>query len=269
MATVTLPAGFVEQRRGKTLWWLKAGWEDRLLAMIPPHVQEPVQQSAFCNPQSAIPNPQSPIRIRAGRGSVQRIETGSHGVIIVRPYRRGGFVRHFIHDLYWDRPLRPFVELCCTEEAWRRGVPTVEVLGARVEWTMGPLYRGLLVTREATGFHNLWSWLQTAPAADHRRAILRVVAQAVATMHQAGIAHADLNPTNILVYPNSDPPQALIIDFDRARLFSGPVPPHLRESNLRRFQRFFANYDVLAKWLPPAEFEHFLQESRTTLPLKK
>ena len=252
MATVALPAGFVEQRTGKTLWWLKAGWEDRLLEMIPPHVQEPVQQS--------------PILIRAGRGTVQRIEVGSQETIIVRPYRRGGFVRHFVHDLYWDRPLRPFAELCCTEEARRRGVPTVDVLGAQVEWTMRLLYRGLLVTREATGFDNLWDWLQTAPAADLRRATLSVVAQAIATMHQAGIAHADLNPTNILVYPDSDPPQALIIDFDRARLFSGPVPSHLRESNLRRFQRFFANCDALQEWLPPADFEHFQQVYHTALP---
>src|SRR5262249_32566509 len=144
------------------------------------------------NSQSAIPNPQSPIPITGGRGPIQRIEPNSREAIIIRPYRRGGFVRHFTRDLYWDSPPRPFVELSCTEEVRRRGVPTVEVLGARVEWAIAGLYRGLLVTREAAGFHNLWAWLQTEKAVDLRRQILTVVAQVIAHMHNAGIAHADL-----------------------------------------------------------------------------
>ena len=260
MATLPLPAGFVEQRTGNTLWWVKADWA--------PVLRDAVVRSShdLTSPDVGRRTPDATTSLSGGRGTVQRIEVDSQGAIIVRPYRRGGFVRHFVHDLYWDRPLRPFAELCCIEEARRHGVPTVEVLGAQVEWTIGPLYRGLLVTREATGFHELWTWLQTRPAADLRRAILSAVAQAIATMHQAGIAHADLNPTNILVYPDRDPPQALIIDFDRARLFSGPLPLRLRESNLRRLQRFFANYDVLAEWLPPGEFEHFRQVYRTILP---
>jgi 3-deoxy-D-manno-octulosonic acid kinase len=152
------------------------------------------------------------------------------------------------------------------EEAQRRGVPTIKVLGARVEWILGPLYRGLLVTREATGFHNLWNWLHTTSTAAVRRATLSAVAQAIAIMHEAGIAHADLNPANILVCSESNPPQALIIDFDRARLLAGPVPSHLREANLSRFRRFFSKYDGLMERMSRADFEYFRQTYRATLP---
>jgi 3-deoxy-D-manno-octulosonic acid kinase len=148
-------------------------------------------------------------------------------------------------------------------------VPTVEVLGARVEWTARVLYRGLLITRQAVGFHNLWDWLQTPSAVDLRRSILGAVAQTIATMHRAGIAHADLNPTNILVCSDYDPPQALLIDFDRARRFPGPVPAYLRESNLRRFRRFFNKNDILGEWLTPTEFEYFRQAYEVALPLKR
>jgi len=255
MARLSPPAGFLEQRRGTVLWWLKVGWESLLPDLVPQAL--------------AAQSPHSSLVVPGGRGTIHRIELEAQGTLIVRPYRRGGFVRHFIRDVYWDHPPRPFSELCCTEEARERRVPTVEVLGAQVEWRLGVLYRGLLVTREAVDFHNLWNWLHTAPTADLRRATLSAVAHAIATMHQAGIAHADLNPTNILVSPDNDPSRALIIDFDRARLFSGPVPPCLREANLCRFRRFFSKYEVHQQWFSVAELEYFQQTYEAAIALKK
>jgi 3-deoxy-D-manno-octulosonic acid kinase len=262
MASLSIPAGFVEQRVGNTLWWVKAGWEGRLLAATFSQDHLSVRQAASRKPQAASV-------IRAGRGAVQRVELNPGETLIIRPYRRGGVVRHVIHDLYWDRPFRPLAELSCTEEARQRGVPTVEVLGARVEWRLGPLYRGLFVTREAAGFHNLWDWLQITPSGAVRRATLSAVAQAIAAMHHAGIAHADLNPTNILVCTESDQPQALLLDFDRARLFPGPVPSALQEANLRRLQRYCGKYDVLGARLSPSEFEQFRREHYAALALKQ
>ena len=260
---LSLPSGFVEQRLDNSVWWAKAAYVSVLQKAVAQGIDD------FVPLDSALYIPHSTTALRGGRGAGRRIPLDSQGAIIVRPYRRGGFVRHFFHDLYWDRPLRPFAELCCTAEARRRSVPTVEVLGARVEWRLGLLYSGLLVTREALGFLDLWTWLQTTPAADLRRKTLSVVAQAIVTMHQAGIAHADLNPTNILVCPDNDPPQALIIDFDRARLFAEPIPSYLQEANLRRFRRFFSKYDALARWMPAADLGYFQQKYRTVLALKK
>ncbi len=259
MSTLSLPAGFVEQRTDNHVWWVKTEWA----SVLPKTVAQGPNDPVFADSELRTPNPTT--TLSGGRGTIQRIQITPEETIIIRPYRRGGFVRHFIRDVYWDHPPRPFVELYCTEEAHRRGVPTVEVLGARVEWTMGVLYRGWLVTREASGFHTLWEWLQTEESSDLRQQMLTAVAQAVALMHKAGVAHADLNPTNILVNPAGDSPQVLLLDFDRARLFSQLVPAALREANLRRFRRFFEKYDVLEEWLSPAEFEHFLQAYRAVL----
>jgi 3-deoxy-D-manno-octulosonic acid kinase len=187
---------------------------------------EPEQQSVL----TVLP-------LRWGRGHVWRVQTHTQGTVIVRHYCRGGFVRHFLNDLYWDRPPRPLMELVSTETARQRGVPTIEVLGARVRWTTGGLYRGLFVSREAEGFHNLWEWLQRRPTGPTRTATLTAVARTIKAMHDAGVAHADLNLTNILVQPSPTSPVILLLDFDRAQVLSGPVARSHRERALRRLQR--------------------------------
>lgn len=265
MLPLSPPAGFVEQRRGKALWWLKVDWESLLPDLVSPHLS---QQSAPRLPPPLGGNPPSAVPVKSGRGTIHRIELGTRGALIVRPYLRGGFARHFTRDLYWDYPPRPFVELQCTEEVRRRGVPTVEVVGAQVEQTVVGLYRGLLITREAAGFQDLWRWLQTEKSVDLRQQTLAVVAQVIACMHSVGVVHADLNPTNILVRSGGETPQALLLDFDRARLFAGPVLLRPREANLRRFQRFFAKYDVLEDRMTPTEFGHFYQTYEMILPLE-
>ena len=258
MARLSPPAGFVEQRRGRVLWWLKVGWESLLPDLVP---QDLAEQS----PHSSILTPHSSLIISGGRGPIYRLELETQGTLIVRPYHRGGFVRHFARNLYWDYPPRPCVELSCTEEARRRGVPTVEVVGARVEQTIAGLYRGWLMTREATGFHDLWSWLQTEKSTYVRQQTLSAVAQVIAHMHHVGVAHADLNPTNILVCTDNESPQALLLDFDRARIFSGLVPPHLQEASLRRFRRFFGKHDTREERLTDAEFAYFYQRYHADL----
>jgi hypothetical protein len=260
-----LPQGFVEHRTHHQIWWLKADWATT--------VQEALQ-SAVHSPQSSVgsrqfvdselqtvssptPNPQPPTPKSGGRGTTQRIDVGERGVLIVRHYRRGGFVRHFIRDLYWDRTLRPFAELICTDFARQRGVPTVEVLGARVEWSVCGLYRGIFITREAEGYCTMWEWLQTQPTGTLRVAGLTTVAQAITRLHTAGIDHADLNLTNILVSTSSNEPQALLIDFDRARVFPEPLPRRRRTCNLRRLHRSLKKLDPIGQWYTPSDLEIF------------
>ena len=254
MGSLLPPPGFIERRADNVVCWVKAGWEDHVTAEI-----------CSRRPQPAVHHSHSSVALKGGRGTIQRIQLTTQDALIVRPYRRGGFVRHFTRDLYWDYPPRPFVELCCSEEVRRRGVPAVEVLGAQVEYTIAGLYRGWLMTREAAGFHTLWDWLRTETATNLRQHMLRAVAHAIAALHKAGIAHADLNPTNLLVRPASDLPQVLFLDFDRARLFPHPVHSSLCEANLRRFQRFFKKYDPRAARLTATEFACFSELYHTAL----
>jgi 3-deoxy-D-manno-octulosonic acid kinase len=250
------PPGFVEQAHHRETWWLKAGYES-LVSTATQQLAEAQQQGTRDKDSTQTITP-----LPWGRGSVWRVQTDTRATLIVRAYRRGGFVRHFLRDLYWDRPPRPLAEVIATETARQRGVPAIEVLGACVRWVNSGLYRGLFISREAEGFHNLWEWLQMQPTAPTRIATLTAVARAIAAMHEAGIAHADLNLTNILVQPSSPSPQVLLLDFDRAQVLSEPVPRSQRERTLRRLQRSFwklnpngASYsadDLALLWTEPS-----------------
>jgi len=242
MIYATPPPGFTERHSGKQTWWLKAGWDILL-------------QETGVSVQAASTT-------HGGRGAIQRLVLNDGRVAIVRRYYRGGFVRHFVRDLYWDYPPRPFAELICTEIARQRGVPTVEVLGAEVEWSTGGLYRGLFVTREASGLMNLWEWLRTKPTQPKREAILTTVARVIAQLHEAGIAHMDLNLTNVLVQGDTDVPAVLLIDFDRARVFSKPLPQSWCEHNLRRLRRSLDKLDPGGLLFSPIDLEAFCQAYR-------
>jgi Lipopolysaccharide kinase (Kdo/WaaP) family len=233
MAILPLPPGFVEQTHQQETWWLKAGYESLIPAAIH-QLAETQQQSTRERASTQTITP-----LRWGRGHVWRVQTDAQEVVIVRSYRRGGWVRHLVSDVYWDRPPRPLAELVATETARQRGVPTIEVIGAYVRWMKSGLYRGLLISREAEGFHNLWEWLQTRPAGPTRTETLSAVARTITTMHDAGIVHADLNLMNILVRPRSPSSHVLLLDFDRAQVLSDPVPRPQRGRTLRRLQRSF------------------------------
>jgi 3-deoxy-D-manno-octulosonic acid kinase len=245
MTSCIVPAGFVEQRSHKQTWWVKAGWEGGVQEAL-----AQVAQSAFRIPHSAFPT-------GGGRGAVHRVALGERGTVIVRHYHRGGLVRHFVRDLYWDRPPRPLAELICTETARQRGAPTVEVLGAGVQWVTACLYRGTFVTREAEGAVTLWEWVQTRPAGTAREAVVVAVARAIARLHEVGVVHADLNLTNILIRVAADTPTALLLDFDRAWVLRGPLLRHWRERNLRRLRRSLDKLDPAGQFFSPTDLEIF------------
>lgn len=237
----SLPPGFTEHHIHRQVWWLKAGWEETFLEA--------------CAESTLHPLPSTPT-LGGGRGALQRVLFRDGIRSIVRHYRRGGLVRHFLRDLYWDRPPRPLAELICTEVARQRGVPTVEVLGAGIEWSRFGLYRGIFITREAEGYCNLWEWLQMRKMGAEREAALAIVAHAIARLHGAGVAHADLNLTNVLVRTTTDS-EALLIDFDRARVFPGPLPSFRRKRNLRRLRRSLQKLDPGMLFFSSADLKTF------------
>ena len=235
------PSGFRQRREGRRVWWLKADCEAELRAEI----------------ECAASGKGEPLR--GGRGTLWRVPFEGNGAVIVRTYRRGGLVRHLTRDRYWDRPLRPFAELRTLVEARRRGVPTVEVLGAEVTWAGWGSYRGTLVTREAAGFVDWWRWLRTDPAAAERRAVAAHVAETIRIMHARGVQHADLNLTNVLVRVEDGPPAVLILDFDRARMFAAGLPDARRRRNLRRLRRSLSKLDPDGRFFPLAERDEFFR----------
>lgn len=76
-------------------------------------------------------------------------------------------------------------------------------------------------------------WLARRDGSD--LAALRGIGEQIARMHEAGVAHPDLNLSNLLIEARTH--AVTIVDFDRARLHPGAVPATVRVANLERLAR--------------------------------
>ena len=179
-------------------------------------------------------------RLGSGRGGAWRVELPGGLRAVVRLYRRGGLVARVVRDTYVGPRPRPLHELVVTVEARRRGVPAPEVLGARVEG--GLIYRGALVTAEMPHARTLFEALRDASGDAARGALAARAGRAVARLHDAGVYHADLNLTNLLVGPVASD-DVVVVDFDRARVRDRPLGRRARRRNLARLARSLAKLD--------------------------
>jgi 3-deoxy-D-manno-octulosonic acid kinase len=174
--------------------------------------------------------------LAGGRGAAWVLSTRSFGDVVVRPYRRGGWISHFVSRRY-VAGARAFHELLVTERLHRAGAPVPEVLAAVQERIRpGPGYSACIATRRIMG---------TAPAAEAlagaRDAELRIlmedIGRAIRRCHDAGGWHADLNAWNLLV-PTARPDLPVsVIDWDRGRWIPDGVPDRARRANLSRLAR--------------------------------
>jgi len=133
-----------------------------------------------------------------GRGGVLRA-----GPVVLRPYRRGGLVRHVNAGLYWGAG-RFRREFEVHRALWRAGLPTVEPLGwawRRRLWGC----EGVFLTRFADGLP--WPRAWDTPGLP---AQLRALLEALCAW---GLHAPDLNATNVLVDPRGG---ILTLDWDRA-----------------------------------------------------
>lgn len=195
-----------------------------------------------------------------GRGALYLLRLGNGQNALVRPYRHGGFLRHLTGDCFVTWPPRPFKELAVIEEAARRGIPTVEVIGACVERIWGPFYRGWLVTRELREAHDLWAALRNdLYGSNALDSLLQAAARSVRRMHRRGIYHGDLNLKNILVRLEENGLRGYVIDFDKATLFSSDTPPRKVQRNLNRLLRSACKLDPARRFLSPEAWSRFLQ----------
>jgi 3-deoxy-D-manno-octulosonic acid kinase len=194
-----------------------------------------------------------------GRAPLRSLRLRDGETALIRNYRHGGLLQGLRGAWYASWPPRPFRELAITEELRRRGFPTVEVYAAAVERGWGPFYRGCLVSREVHGSKDLWSALQD-PAMNPSTlgVILRAAADTIVAMHRHGVYHADLNLKNILVRYEHGSVESYVIDFDRAKLFLGKLPPLLARNNLNRLLRSARKLDPGRRFLAPAAWNQFL-----------
>lgn len=192
----------------------------------------------------------------SGRESLRTITLGNGENALIRTYHHGGLLGWITGKTFFSWPPRPFRELAITEELRRRGMPTIEVYGACVEATVGPFYRGWLVTRELKDSYDLWTALQNGFVGKWTaEKVLRSVATSLRYLHYQGVYHSDLNLKNILVRAEPAGVKGYIIDFDKAVLFSGGLPRRLAEKNLRRLLRSVWKLDPQRQYLTPADWD--------------
>ena len=194
-----------------------------------------------------------------GREPIRSVQLAGGETALIRTYHHGGIFRLFTRRTFFTWPPRPFRELAIIEELRLRGIPTVTVCGACVEPLWGPFYRGWLATRRLDGADDLWtaltgSFIEEAGMEN----VWRAVANSLRQLHREGVYHTDLNLKNILVRREVDGVKSYIIDFDKAVLFLGRVPPRLAERNLDRLLRSVCKLDPARKYISETDWNRFV-----------
>jgi tRNA A-37 threonylcarbamoyl transferase component Bud32 len=149
---------------------------------------------------------------------------------VVRTFRRGGAMRHLNGGRYFLGH-RAFAELRAAETARRAGVRTPLPLAA-TERGAGLGYTAHFATLWIPDARDLVARLAD-PGRDEGHQLLAEAGRQVGRMHGAGVAHPDLNLRNLLVRGA----EVYLLDFDRARVYPGPVPGCQRERDLLRLAR--------------------------------
>lgn len=168
-----------------------------------------------------------------GRAPLRRIESPS-GSLLVRPYRKGGLLRHLRGSWFRGR-MRPLDELVLLRRLSALTLPVPEAVGCALR-RRALSWQGYLLTREISGALDLEAWLHgmSMPESPPRAAILRRAGRTVRALHEAGVEHADLHPKNLLLSPDG---AVIVLDLDRARQSDRPLDEDARLRNLARLAR--------------------------------
>lgn len=190
--------------------------------------------------------------VARGRGAAWFIGPGSRQWAL-RHYRRGGFVARLCTDRYvWngEKRVRAFAEWRLLAALTQRGLPVPKPVAARYR-RAGISYRCDLITERIANAEPLSSHLARGAL---REGTWRDLGATVASLHAAGVDHADLNAHNILLDGAGAPS---VIDFDRGELRE---PGAWASRNLSRLHRSLLK---ISRELPPDRFspamwDHFL-----------
>jgi len=184
-----------------------------------------------------------------GRNAAWYVE-GDFGAAVLRQYRRGGMMARVSKAHYfWTgaQRTRGFAEFELLQYLYESGLAVPRPLAAaywRTSWT----YRAALLTERLPSVRPLWECYSDI---DHES-----VARAIFEMHEAGVWHADLNATNILVDHNG---KVWLIDFDKSH--REDLSEERRQANMLRLHR------SLAKLAGPAGFQWWVDLNRCYIGL--
>jgi 3-deoxy-D-manno-octulosonic acid kinase len=167
-----------------------------------------------------------------GRGSIQFIDNEDHSWVM-RRYLRGGVASRVARDRYlWlgEEHTRSFRELRLLATLRERGLPVPAPIAARYQRAF-LTYGAELITERLEGARPLSEMLAAGRMDDARWA---AIGRCLRHFHDAGVQHADLNASNIML---GEKREVWVLDFDRGRLRQ---PGSWRESVLNRLARSLA-----------------------------
>jgi hypothetical protein len=185
-----------------------------------------------CTPGGVVPTGEpQPLSGAFGRGGVLRV-----GEVVIRPYRRGGWLRH-INDRTYHSHLRFAAEHAVHRGLWEAGFPTVEPMG----YAWRPKHfgvEGLLFTRLAEGEPWPRRWDLSPDRAD-------AIRQGMSSLCDWGLWSPDLNATNVMLPAEGG---VLFLDWDRARFEAEGTNlwPRYRARMERSLQKLGAPSEALA-----------------------
>lgn len=165
----------------------------------------------------------------SGRGLAHSLQLGGQSLVL-RHYRRGGLMAQISHDLFWRTPahhsraMREF-NLLRLMRTWQLPVP--QAVAAR-QHRRGLFYQADILIGLIPGAQNLAQWLAQRPLLVTE---WQAIGQAIRSMHERQIFHADLNIHNLLLDTQGG---AWIVDFDKCALRVGV---DWKAQNLARLQR--------------------------------
>jgi len=156
-------------------------------------------------------SPDSSGGVLSGRAGPVLAEIPGVGAVVVKHYRRGGLVRHFVKDRYLGVGTpRSRCEFEMLETVRSLGVSSPEPLVWAVRGRL--FYRAYLVTRRIEGCRSLSDMGISDPA--RCRAAVEKTAGQIRLLIENRIHHVDLHPGNVLLDAEG---QVYIIDFDKSR----------------------------------------------------
>ena len=168
--------------------------------------------------------------VAEGRGAASLIEADGRSLVL-RHYRRGGFIARFSADRYWWRGAertRSFLEWHLLYHMHRAGLPVPRPVAAGFH-RQGKSYSADLLVQRIPEARSLAAAMRAAPVP---LGTWMAIGRWLRALHARGICHADLNAHNILLGAAED--AVWFIDFDRGAVRS---PGWWSDANLVRLQR--------------------------------
>ncbi|MCK4378322.1 MAG: phosphotransferase [Deltaproteobacteria bacterium] len=171
------------------------------------HVDQLIQ---FFNVPTTVPD-----SAMGGRGSVVKEHLEGIGSVVIKSYRRGGFMRHLVKSTYlkWGKT-RSQLEYEILLKMADLGVNVPEPVAYAYQGKF--CYRSWLVSREIKQQQTLadLSFVDEG----RTRTVMGKVLDQVSLLIKNNLHHVDLHPGNVLVDSND---RVYIIDFDKAYFFGG------------------------------------------------